>query len=82
MKNYLICNIQQLIDIDGNVLGNRICDVSDTTFSVSDDYEWKQYSEYFDIYTGAWYWSDKPIEYVQPIPEPEEQSIAQQTQDL
>jgi hypothetical protein len=82
MKNYLICNIEKIIDVEGNVIGSRICDVSDTTFSVSDDYEWKQYAEYFDIYTGQWYWSDKPTEYVPPISEPEEQPITEETQDL
>jgi hypothetical protein len=69
MKNYLICNIQDVIDIEGNVLGKRVCDVCDATFTVSNDYEWKQYEELFDIYTGAWYWSDdKPVEYIPPTP--------------
>jgi hypothetical protein len=67
MKNYLICKIQDVTDVDGNVLGNRICDVSDTTFPVSNAYEWKQYAEFVDVYTGAWYWdNDKPVEYVVP----------------
>jgi hypothetical protein len=71
MKNYLICKIQDVIDVDGNVLGKRVCDVSDTTFPVSNDYEWKQYVEFLDIYTGQWYWlGDKPVEYVAPVPEP------------
>lgn len=68
MKNYLICNIQDITDVENNVLGKRICDVSDTTFAVSTDYEWKEYQDYFDIYTGDWYWSDKPTEYVPPTP--------------
>ena len=70
MKNYLICNIQDVTDVDGNILGKRVCDVSDNTFPVSNDYEWKSHLEYFDIYTGSWYWSDKPTEYVAPIIEP------------
>jgi hypothetical protein len=85
MKNYLICNIQDVIDIEGNVLGKRVCDVSDTIFPVSNDYEWKQYGEWFDIYTGQWYWlSDKPNEYVPPsISKPsEEQPTTQGTQEL
>ena len=69
MKNYLICNIQDVCDVEGNVLGKRVCDVSDTAFQVSDDYEWKQYADFVDIYTGAWYWlDDKPVEYVAPLP--------------
>jgi hypothetical protein len=85
MKNYLICNIQDVIDIEGNVLGKRVCDVSDTTFPVSNDYEWKQCAELFDVYTGQWYWADeKPGEYIPPfIPAPtEEQPTTQGTQDL
>jgi hypothetical protein len=66
MKNYLICNIQDVTDVDGNILGKRVCDVSDTTFPVSDDYEWKQCVDVLDVYTGYWYWSDKPTEYVAP----------------
>jgi hypothetical protein len=86
MKNYLICKIQNITDVDGNILGNRICDVVDNIFPVSDDYEWKEYAEYFDIYTGQWYWADnKPNEYVapnpQPIPEPQ-QPATQGTQTL
>jgi hypothetical protein len=70
MKNYLICNIQDVTDVDGNILGKRVCDVADTTFPVSDDYEWKQYAEFIDVYTGAWYWSDnKPNQYNLPISE-------------
>jgi hypothetical protein len=68
MKNYLISNIQEIFDVDGNLLGKRVCDISDSTFPVSDDYEWKQYEEFFDIYTGAWYWFDKPTEYIAPLP--------------
>lgn len=84
MKNYLICNIQNVTDVEGNVLGKRVCDVSDATFPVSNDYEWKQYAETFDVYTGAWYWSDKPTEYVPPvIPAPlEEQPATEDTQTL
>jgi hypothetical protein len=68
MKNYLICKIQDITDTEGNVLGQRVCDVSDTTFPVSNDYEWKEYAEYFDVYTNQWYWADdKPNEYVPPI---------------
>lgn len=70
MKNYLICNIQDIADVDGNILGKRVCDVVDATFPVSDAYEWKQHAETFDVYTGAWYWSDKPTEYVAPAPQP------------
>jgi hypothetical protein len=70
MKNYLICNIQDVTDVDGNILGKRVCDVADATFPVSNDYEWKQYAETFDVYTGAWYWSDKPTEYVAPVVAP------------
>ena len=67
MKNYLISNIQNILDIEGNVLGKRVCDVADTTFPVSNDYEWKQYSEVIDVYTGDWYWlDDKPVLYVRP----------------
>jgi hypothetical protein len=66
MKNYLICNTQDITDVDGNILGKRVCDVSDTTFPVSNDYEWKQHNEVIDVYTGYWYWSDKPTEYVGP----------------
>jgi hypothetical protein len=68
MKNYLICNTQNIIDIDGNILGKRVCDVADATFPVSQDYEWKEHDEYFDIYTGEWYWLDKPTEYIAPVP--------------
>jgi hypothetical protein len=85
MKNYLICNIQDVIDVDGNILGKRVCDVSDTTFPVSNNYEWKDYAEYFDIYTGQWYWANnKPNEYVPPvIPTPlEGQPATQGTQTL
>jgi hypothetical protein len=82
MKNYLICNTQKITDIDGNVLGSRICDVSESTFPVSDDYEWQQYAEHVDVYTGQWYWTDKPTEYVAPIPEPQEQPVTEGTQDL
>ena len=71
MKNYLICNIQAVIDADGNILGSRICDISDETFPVSNDYEWKQYAEFIDIYTGEWYWTDKPTEYIVPPIYPE-----------
>lgn len=68
MKNYLICKIQDIVDADGNILGKRVCDVTDSTFPVSNDYEWKEYAEYFYIYTGQWYWADdKPNEYVPPI---------------
>lgn len=66
MKNYLICNTQDVLGIDGNLLGKRVCDVSDATFPVSNDYEWKQYPDFFDVYTGYWYWSDKPTEYIIP----------------
>ena len=67
MKNYLISNTIDLIDVNGAILGKRICDVSDSTFPVSNDYEWKEYSEYFDVYTNQWYWADnKPNEYVPP----------------
>jgi hypothetical protein len=70
MKNYLICNIQDITDVDNNVLGKRVCDVADSTFPVSDDYEWKQYAEFIDVYTGAWYWADnKPNQYNLPISE-------------
>ena len=86
MKNYLICNIVDAIDIEGNILGKRVCDVSDTTFPVSDDYEWKQYTEFLDIYTGQWYWADdKPNEYVPPvvnITPAENQPNSSGTQDL
>jgi hypothetical protein len=82
MKNYLICNIQDIIDVDGNILGKRVCDVCDATFPVSNDYEWKEYSEYFDVYTGQWYWTDKPTEYVAPAPEQQEQPATEGTQDL
>ena len=84
MKNYLVCNIQDVIDVDGNVLGKRVCDVCDTTFPVSNDYEWKQYSEFVDIYTGWWYWTDKPTEYVvPPITTPNTgQPSTEGTQDL
>jgi hypothetical protein len=85
MKNYLICNTQDVIDIEGNVLGKRICDVSDFTFPVSTNYEWKEYADYFDIYTGQWYWADnKPNEYVPPvIPASEEnQPTTEGTQTL
>jgi len=71
MKNYLICNIQDVTDVDGNILGKRVCDVSDTTFPVSDDYEWKQCADVLDVYTGAWYWADeKPNQYVPPVAVP------------
>lgn len=66
MKNYLICKLQDVTDVNGIVLGKRICDVADTTFPVSNDYEWKQYSDFVDIYTGDWYWTDKPVSYVPP----------------
>jgi hypothetical protein len=86
MKNYLICNIQDVIDIDGNVLGKRVCDVSDNTFPVSNDYEWKQYAEYLDIYNNEWYWADdKPVEYIPPPPKPapkDEQPSSSGVQDL
>ena len=69
MKNYLICNIQDITVIGGNVLGKRVCDVCDATFPVSDDYEWKEYAELVNIYTGQWYWlDDKPVEYIPPAP--------------
>jgi hypothetical protein len=77
MKNYLICNIQEVADVDGNVLGKRVCDVSDSTFPVSADYEWKQYAEFVDIYTGAWYWLEKPVEYVAP---PTPMAVAPETE--
>jgi hypothetical protein len=67
MYNYLICTIQNIKNAEGNDLGNRVCEVSESTFPVSDDYEWKQYDEYFDVYTGQWYWDNKPIEYIHPI---------------
>jgi hypothetical protein len=82
MYNYLICKTQQIYDIQGNDLGSRVCDVSESTFPVSDDYEWKEYAEYFDVYTGSWYWADKPTEYVAPAPEPQEQPVTEGTQDL
>jgi hypothetical protein len=85
MKNYLICKTQNVVDVDGNILGKRICDVSDTKFPVSNDYEWKEYAEYFDIYTGQWYWLDKPTEYIPPLPpiEPaENQPSTEGTQTL
>jgi len=67
MNNYLISKIQDIYDVEGNDLGNRVCDVSESTFPVSDDYEWKQYEEYFDVYTGQWYWDNKPVEYIPPF---------------
>jgi hypothetical protein len=86
MYNYLICKIQDIVDVDGNILGNRVCDVSETTFPVSNNYEWKEYAEYFYIYTGQWYWADnKPTEYIPPLPpiEPaENQPVTQGTQEL
>lgn len=84
MKNYLISNIQQLTDLEGNILGRRICDVCDNTFSVSNDYEWKEYSEFIDIYTGVWYWTDKPTEYIPPIivPVKENEIETEGTQEL
>lgn len=83
MKNYLIVNIQDVIDVEGNVLGKRVCDVSDETFPVSNDYEWKEYSEFIDIYTGVWYWTDKPIQYVPPaIPVAEDQPTSSGLEDL
>jgi hypothetical protein len=67
MKNYLICNIQDVVDAEGNILGKRVCDVSDITFPVSNDYEWKQYAEFVTVYDNQWYWADnKPNEYVLP----------------
>lgn len=87
MKNYLICNIQDVIDAEGNVLGKRVCDVVDITFPVSQDYEWKQYAEFIDIYTGGWYWADdKPNEYIPTPPlvqtPADEQPVTTGTQDL
>jgi hypothetical protein len=84
MKNYLICSIQDIADVDGNILGKRVCDVSDATFPVSNDYEWEQYSEFVDIYTGNWYWTDKPTEYVAPpvITSNTGQQSTEGTQDL
>jgi len=84
MKNYLICNIQDVIDVDGNVLGKRVCDVADETFPVSDDYEWKQYAEFIDIYSGDYYWSDKPTEYIRPVitPVKENEIKTEGTQEL
>lgn len=69
MKNYLIYKKQDILDVDGNVLGKRVCDVSDVAFPVSDDYEWLQYAELFDIYSNEWYWSDKPVEYIRVFPQ-------------
>lgn len=67
MKNYLICNSQDITDIDGNFLGKRVCDVSEEMFPVGADYEWKQYEEFVDVYTGFWYWADnKPNQYIAP----------------
>jgi len=88
MKNYLICNTQDVTDVDGNVLGKRVCDVSDATFPVSADYEWKQHNEAIDVYTGYWYWSDKPTEYVAPVvtptaaPAPTKEELLAQIQAL
>jgi hypothetical protein len=85
MKNYLICNFEKIIDVDGNILGGRICDVSETTFPVSNDFEWKEHAKYFDIYTGQWYWSDRPTEYVPPVVlaiNAEDQPTSTGTQDL
>jgi hypothetical protein len=76
MKNYLICNIQDITDVDGNVLGKRVCDVSDVTFPVSNDYEWKECVDFFDIYTGAWYWADKPTKYIPPPRAATEEELA------
>jgi hypothetical protein len=76
MKNYLISNTQEVIDIEGNVLGKRVCDVSDVTFPVSNDYEWVQHTELVDIYTGAWYWTDKPTEYTPPPRAATEEELA------
>jgi len=65
MKNYLICNTQDIVDFNGNTLGKRVCDISETTFLVSEEYEWKQFSETLNIYNGIWYWSnEKPEEYI------------------
>lgn len=69
MYKYLICKTHQIFNDEGNVLGCRVCDVCEQEFPVSNDYEWVDYHEYVDIYTGAWYWSDnKPNEYIVPVP--------------
>lgn len=69
MNYYLISKIQNIINEEGIVLGPRVCDVAESIFPVSTDYEWKEYAQRIDIYTGYWYWADnKPNEYVAPIP--------------
>jgi hypothetical protein len=82
MYNYLICKIQDVTDVDGNILGKRVCDVCETTFPVSDDYEWKQSAGFFDVYSNQWYWTDKPVEYVIPSSYNPQQPTTQGTQTL
>lgn len=84
MYKYLICKTHVFYDEQNNLLGPRVCDVCESTFPVSNDYEWIDYPEYIDVYTGAWYWTDKPNQYIPPEPvvAPEDQPNAEGTQTL
>lgn len=63
--NYLICKTQHIVDDNGNDLGGRIIDKSNTEFQVSSDYEWMQSDIDCDIYVGQWYMLDgNPVEYI------------------